>query len=235
MHVFYQPDLTTDQIVLSEEESKHCIRVLRLKKGDEVNIADGKGTQAIASIADDHVKKCVLQIKQRIIHKPRKNYLHIAIAPTKNFDRMEWFIEKATEMGIEEISFVECEHSERNKINMERCEKVMVSSMKQSKQWWLPKIHDIIPLKKFIESAGVNTLRLMAWCETNEDQSLLKHLNTSAHKHFLFLIGPEGDFTAEEVELAKKSGFTPVSLGENILRTETAALFGCAAVKLISE
>ncbi len=233
MHVFYQPDLTVDHIDLSEEESKHCIRVLRLKKGDEVTLADGKGTQAIASIADDHVKKCVLQVKQRLTHKPRETFLHIAIAPTKNFDRMEWFIEKATEMGIEEITFIECERSERNKINKERCEKVAISAMKQSKQWWLPKIHDIIPLKKLIESSGKDSLKLIAWCETNEKQSLTKHLNTSVHKHLLVLIGPEGDFTAEEVELAKKSGFTPVTLGENILRTETAALFACATVKVI--
>lgn len=233
MYVFYQPDLTTDQIVLSEEESKHCIRVLRLKKGDEVNIADGKGTQAIASIADDNVKKCVLEVKQRLMHKPRETFLHIAIAPTKNFDRMEWFIEKATEMGIEEISFVECEHSERNRINMERCEKVAVSAMKQSKQWWLPKINDIAPLKMFLGSSDKNALKLLAWCETNEEQSLPKHLKTSTHKHFLLLIGPEGDFTTEEVDLAKKSGFTPVSLGENILRTETAALYACAVINFL--
>lgn len=234
MHVFYQPDISNNNVTLNEEESKHCTRVLRLKKGDIVHLASGGGIQAIASIADDNPKKCVLTIQERIAHAPRPTHLHIAIAPTKNFDRMEWFIEKATEIGIEEITFIECEHSERNKINKERCEKVAISAMKQSKQWWLPKINDIIPLKKFIESTEGNALRLMAWCETNQTDLLNKQLTNSPNHNFTLLIGPEGDFTAWEVELAKAAGFIPISLGENILRTETAALFACASVKIMS-
>ncbi|MBX7204836.1 MAG: 16S rRNA (uracil(1498)-N(3))-methyltransferase [Bacteroidia bacterium] len=235
MHVFYQPDISNNSVTLSEEESKHCTRVLRLKKGDTVHLTSGRGIQAIASIADDNPKKCVLTIHERIAHTPRLTHLHVAIAPTKNFDRMEWFIEKATEIGIEEITFIECEHSERNKINKERCEKVAVSAMKQSKQWWLPKIHNIIPLKKFIESPEKKSLKLIAWCETNQTNLLQEEIRKSSAGNFTFLIGPEGDFTAQEVELAKAAGFIPVSLGENILRTETAALYGCAIVKTFSK
>lgn len=235
MYVFYQPDISNNHVTLSEDESKHCTRVLRLKKGDTIHLANGCGIEAIASIADDNPKKCVLIIQERITHAPRLTHLHIAIAPTKNFDRMEWFIEKATEMGIEEITFIECEHSERNKINKERCEKVAISAMKQSKQWWLPKIHDIVPLKKLIESSDRDSLKLIAWCETNQTNLLREVIRNSASRHFTFLIGPEGDFTAEEVELTKKSGFSLVSLGENILRTETAALYACATLKVLSE
>jgi 16S rRNA (uracil1498-N3)-methyltransferase len=139
MHVFYVPVLGEDIITLSEEESKHAIRVLRLKKGELVHLADGKGTQCISSIADDNVKKCTLQIKERINHKPRATHLHVTIAPTKNFDRIEWFIEKATELGIEEISFMECTRGERSKVNLDRCIKTAVSAMKQANNGGYPK------------------------------------------------------------------------------------------------
>lgn len=231
MHVFYVPVLGEDLITLSEEESKHAIRVLRLKKGEVVHLADGKGTQCIASIADDNVKKCTLQIAERITHKPRATCLHIAIAPTKNFDRMEWFIEKATELGIEEISFIECTRGERSKINLDRCIKTAVSAMKQSKQWWLPQINDIIPFKKMLEITEADTLKLMAWCETDKQESVHKYLKNSAHQNLIFLIGPEGDFTENEVHQAQEKGFIPVSLGTGILRTETAALYVCALSK----
>lgn len=233
MHVFYVPELGEDLLTLSEEESKHAIRVLRLKKGEELHLADGKGMQCIATIIDDNVKKCSLQIKERIHHKPRTTTLHIAIAPTKNFDRIEWFIEKATEMGIEEISFIECTRGERNKINLDRCIKTAVSAMKQSKQWWLPQINNIVIFQKFLETtAHSNATKLIAWCETDKQELILKHINTSApSKHLIFLIGPEGDFTENEILQAQQNRFIPVSLGAGILRTETAALYVCALAK----
>ncbi|MEI6507397.1 MAG: 16S rRNA (uracil(1498)-N(3))-methyltransferase [Bacteroidota bacterium] len=243
MHIFYQPDLTQNEIFLNEEESKHCVRVLRLKKSDEVELIDGKGTSAIANIIDDNPKRCLLNISLRTAHQALRTYkLHIAIAPTKNFDRTEWFIEKAVEIGIDEISFIECRNSERIKVNMQRCEKVAISAMKQSKQFWLPKINDIRKsdevIKKLrdeeMKGLGNEGLKLIAWCETDTTQSLHHFITSSLHpQNITILIGPEGDFTKEEVELAIKNNFKTVSFGENRLRTETAALYACTAINVL--
>lgn len=235
MHVFFQPDIPSTTLQLNEEESKHCVRVLRLKKGDEVHIADGKGTHAIAVITDDHPKRCELQITERTLHEPSRNYyLHILVAPTKNMERTEWFLEKATEAGIDEISFIETTNSERAKINMERCEKIIVSAMKQSKQWFLPKLNNIEKLTTVFPTIG-GDLKLIAWCETPQTDLLTKYLNdnTINQPRITILIGPEGDFTEAETLLAQKFGFKPSSLGTSILRTETAALYACMAVKTI--
>jgi 16S rRNA (uracil1498-N3)-methyltransferase len=133
---FYLPNLDQDDFEFSEEESKHCIRVLRKKKGDQIQLIDGKGTEALAEIVSDNPKKCSGQIVQRILHKPNRNYhLHLAIAPTKNFDRMEWMLEKCIEIGVDEISFIITANSERDKINLERCEKIAIAAIKQSKQF----------------------------------------------------------------------------------------------------
>lgn len=234
MHVFFQPLITGSSVTLNEDESKHCIRVLRMQKGDRVHLADGKGTHAVASIIDDNPKKCVLEIVERtLVEKFHPYYLHIFIAPTKNFDRMEWFIEKATEAGIDEITFIETTNSERSKINPERCEKIAVSAMKQSKQWWLPKINPIVKLKEALNFTQPEALKLIAWCETDREQKLQDALTRNSQNHIAVLIGPEGDFTSEEIGFVKSAGFEPVSLGNSILRTETAALFACMAVKTI--
>lgn len=237
MHVFYQTDLSQNQIVLSEDESKHCVRVLRLKNGDEVDLADGKGTHAKAVIVDDHPKKCVLQIAERTLHTQaessgRNYYLHIVVAPTKNFDRMEWFIEKATEAGIDEITFIETENSERAKVNLDRCEKIAVSAMKQSKQWYLPKINALQKITDFFKQ-DIQGAKFMAWCETNDTALINQKIKQLIENHITILIGPEGDFTEAEVKLAQQHQFVPVSLGKTILRTETAALYACFTVKAI--
>lgn len=236
MHVFYQPELNQNHITLTEDESKHCVRVLRMQKGDVVYLADGKGTKAKAVVDDDHPKRCVLQITEQQHLTPQqssgRNYtLHIMVAPTKNFDRMEWFIEKAVEAGVDEITFIETENSERAKVNLERCEKIAVSAMKQSKQWYLPKLNPLVDFKKVITNLP-ETEKLMAWCETEQTQQLAQvHQKTSTQ--ITLLIGPEGDFSPTEVELAKQQGFILVSLGSTILRTETAALYGVMAFKAL--
>ena len=242
MHIFYQPDLTQNEIFLEEEESKHCVRVLRMKIGDEVELIDGKGTSAIAKIINDHPKKCSLQLQTKNFKSKTLNYkLHIAIAPTKNFERIEWFIEKAVEVGIDEISFIECKNSERVKVNMQRCEKVAISAMKQSKQFWLPKINDVRKSDEMMKELSDEELKLIAFCETDTKQTLHQHINQSTvtssevEKHQItILIGPEGDFTKEEVELALKNNFKTVSFGENRLRTETAALYACMAINVLT-
>jgi 16S rRNA (uracil1498-N3)-methyltransferase len=242
MHTFYQPDLLSDAILLSEEESKHCVRVLRVKKGDRVTLVDGKGTSATALVIDDHPKKCLLHIENKQHHATHRNYyLHMLVSPTKNFDRMEWFLEKAVEAGIDEISFLLCDNSERTRVPMERCEKVAISAMKQSKQFWLPKINGMKYFTEALQEQRHNGITLLAWCEADSSQTL-QHLiqpmhNTppvsSANQTICILIGPEGDFSKTEADTAILMDFKPVSFGASRLRTETAALFACIATHVL--
>lgn len=238
MQLFFHPHLNENEIILPEDESKHCVRVLRKKIGDEIILIDGKGTEAITEIVDDNPKKCKLHIRHRTLHQVNRTFnLHLVVAPTKNFDRMEWMIEKCVEMGIDEITFIETSNSERAKINLERCEKIAISAIKQSKQYWLPKINEIQKLDSFLKNLAdksENELRCMAWCETELTEHIKRHINTSAYQQIVVLIGPEGDFTASEVHLAKSKDFIPVSLGKNILRTETAALYATAVINALS-
>ena len=234
MHLFYQANLALNTIILSEEESKHCVKVLRLKNGDIIHLADGNGTHAKAIITNDNPKRCELRIQTKeAIPKSGNHNLHIALAPTKNNERIEWFIEKAVEAGIDEISFIETANTERSKINLERCEKIAISAMKQSKQWYLPKINTMIPLNQFIEKEN-NGIKLISWCETLQTDFIAQHiLKEKANQKIIVLIGPEGDFTTTEIMHATKFGYIPVSLGNTILRTETAALFVCMSVKTL--
>ena len=235
MHIFYQPDLTQNEIFLDEEESKHCVRVLRMKKDDEVELIDGKGSSAIAKIIDDNPKRCVLNIINRKSHILNRTYkIHIAVAPTKNFDRMEWFIEKAVEIGIDEISFIECKNSERVKVNMQRWEKVAISAMKQSKQFWLPKINDVRKSDEVMKELSDEELKLIAFCETDIKQTLHHQITKSSNHQITILIGPEGDFTKDEIDFAIKNNFKTVSFGENRLRTETAALYACMVINILT-
>lgn len=230
MHIFFQPDLTSDSILLSEEESKHAIRVLRLNVGEEVQLVDGKGNRAVAEVADAHPKRCVLKINSRSAEKPKRNfYLHIAVAPTKNIERIEWFVEKATEIGIDEITLIECEHSERTVVKVERLEKVAVSAMKQSQQSWMPVINDVIPIGRFLSTSNAE-INLIAHCDEGAKNPI--NVLSFADKKVLILIGPEGDFSPVEIKSAIANGFSPVSLGETRLRTETAALYAVMAVNL---
>lgn len=225
MQFFYLPHLAQDHFEFSEEESKHCIRVLRKKKGDQIQLIDGNGTEALAEITSDNPKKCSGKIVQRILHPPNRNYhLHLAIAPTKNFDRMEWMLEKCIEIGVDEISFIITANSERDKINLERCEKIAIAAIKQSKQFYLPSIHPIQSFQNFLVRTKAIPNKWIAWCESDKTDFLGKQINVAANSNNLVCLGPEGDFTTEEVEAAKAFQCIPCSLGPNILRTETAAV-----------
>jgi len=233
MHVFYQPHIDNDEIVLSEEESKHCVRVLRLYKDDEVTITDGKGVKAAAVLLEAHPKKCVLKVMHREQMPKSHNYdLHLLVAPTKNFDRMEWLIEKLVESGITRITFIQTANGERTKVNMGRCRKIAISAMKQSKQWWLPQIDDVVPFEQAVKEAGAASVKLVAWCPVAQQESISKQLQYA--RQVALCIGPEGDFTSNEIAITGRYGFIPVSLGASILRTETAALYACMAVKSIN-
>lgn len=231
MQLFYTPDITDSNFYLDEMESKHAVRVLRLANGDKIQLVDGKGNFFEAKIVDAHPKRCEVEIIKKIIEFNKRNhYLHLAVAPTKNIDRFEWFLEKATEIGVDEITPVLCDHSERKVIKNDRLEKVIISAMKQSIKAYLPKLNLLTPLKNILES-DFDGRKFIAHCYEQDKRELKKELDLSESN--LILIGPEGDFSEEEVKLALQKQFIPVSLGESRLRTETAAVVACHTVNLL--
>lgn len=221
MHVFYTPDIDHSN-ALPEEEATHAVRVLRLQPGDEVMLTDGKGCFYKAEISVCDKKHCLVNILDKQPQAPLwRNHIHLAVAPTKNMDRMEWLAEKATEIGLDEITFLDCRYSERKVIKTERIEKILVSAIKQSLKARLPILHDMTSFVQFV-SQPFNGQKYIAHCYKNQRQELRDVLVPG--EDAVVLIGPEGDFSEEEVSLALSKGFTPVSLGPSRLRTETAAL-----------
>jgi 16S rRNA (uracil1498-N3)-methyltransferase len=232
MYLFYSETILGNYHVLSRDESKHCIKVLRLKKGDVIHLTDGKGNLYETIIAEDNINKCRLGIRRVIPEYGRRNFsLHIAIAPTKNINRLEWFLEKATEIGIDRITPLICKHSERKNIQPDRLKKVMVSAMKQSLKAYLPILDAAVDLQKFIQH-DFHAEKYIAYCSENFNGSLKESYTTG--KDVLILIGPEGDFSADEVNKALTAGFKPITLGPARLRTETAALVACASVNFLN-
>lgn len=227
MHLFYLPELRPQikSCILSEEESKHACRVLRLKMGDEIELLDGIGGRYVAEIKDDNPKRCVVDILSVEVSTIPKYEIHIAIAPTKNMDRIEWFVEKATELGATKITFLKCDRSERKAINLERIEKIAMAAMKQSKRTFLPIIEPLVTFSNFVET---NNNGVMAHCENDEKESIVSFVKPT---NLPVLIGPEGDFTKDEILLAKKYGYKFVTLGETRLRTETAGLYAVMLLK----
>ena len=234
MQLFYTPDIDAASATyqLNEEESKHCARVLRLPTGDKVQLIDGRGNFYTAAITDPHPKRTSLQIisVQKDFHK-RNHYLHIAIAPTKNIERLEWFLEKATEIGIDEISLIICQRSERKEAKIERLDKIITSAIKQSIKAWHPVLNEPIALNKLL-TTRFDGQKFIAHCEEG-DRFTLKH-ELKPFGKYLVLIGPEGDFTPKEVDDALKNGFKAITLGESRLRTETAALEACFEVNFLN-
>lgn len=232
MHVFYTPDIQT-KAELPEEEAQHCTRVLRLTAGDEITLTDGKGNFYRAAISAATNKRCLVTIKETIFQQPLwQGHLHIALAPTKNMDRNEWFAEKATEIGLDELTFLNCRFSERKVIKTERIEKILVSAIKQSLKARLPKLNEMIDFNAFI-SRDFEGQKFIAHCYEGEKPLLKKAFEKG--KDALVLIGPEGDFSEEEVKKAIEKGFTPISLGQSRLRTETAALVACHTLSLMNQ
>lgn len=233
MQLFYVPNISGTEILLDETESKHAIRVLRLQNGNRVQIVDGKGGFFEAEISDANPKKCRLSIIKSQAEFGKKDFhLYIAIAPTKNIDRFEWFLEKATEIGIDEITPLITAHSERKTLNPERLEKILVSAMKQSLKAYLPKLNNLTSLKELVINNRTEN-KFIAYCDDIQ-KNHLKDLDVKGKKT-LILIGPEGDFSPEEVEFAIENGFEVVSLGSARLRTETAGIVTCNIVNLANE
>lgn len=224
MALFYAPDIT-DNWELPEEEAAHSIRVLRLSVGSEIEITDGKGHFYKAEISSIAGKHCYVQAKETI-EQPKgwQGRVHIAIAPTKNIDRIEWMVEKAVEIGLDEITFLNCRFSERKVVKTDRIERIVVSAMKQSLKPFKTQVNKLVDFKKFI-AQPTEGAKYIAHCYQSEKLLLKDALQ--AGEDATVLIGPEGDFSPEEVELAIKAGYRPVSLGNSRLRTETAGLVAC--------
>ena len=233
MQLFYVPNISGAEVILNETESKHAIRVLRLSESDEIELIDGEGGFYRARITDANPKKCKLSIIDSQTEFGKKDFhLHIAIAPTKNIDRTEWFLEKCTEIGIDEITPLLSEHSERKVIKPERLEKILVSAMKQSVKAYLPRLNELTKLSDLLQQA-TETKKYIAHCIEGEKPHL-KNVVKPGEK-VLILIGPEGDFSPEEVNLALQSGFKAISLGDARLRTETAGVVACHIVNLAND
>lgn len=231
MNIFYQPHITDGVLSLDPEESRHCVKVLRKNAGDTIRITDGKGSFYDATITTANASQCTFQIDKSTPSPLPAWDIHIAIAPTKNADRIEWFVEKAVELGVQAITLIECDNSERTYQKTERLTKVAVSAMKQSLKAWLPEIHGLVKIDTLISSVAAKQ-RFIAYV----DQSNPSHLQTvaSANQSYLVLIGPEGDFSHRELASAMEHGFKKVSLGQSRLRTETAGIAACHILNLIN-
>jgi 16S rRNA (uracil1498-N3)-methyltransferase len=236
MQLFYHPEakFKDQELAFDKEESRHIIKVLRKDAGDILYITNGLGSFFTSEIVMANHNKCVVKLLEETPQKPRPYQLHLAVAPTKLNDRFEWFLEKAVEIGISEITPVFCDHSERTKIKPERYEKIIQSAMKQSLKAFLPKLNKAVSFSEFIKIQTQNTVqKYIAHCAQGEKKSLKDVLQPK--EDVLILIGPEGDFALREIELALENKFIAVSLGESRLRTETAAIVACHSVAFINE
>lgn len=231
---FYAPDILTNP-VLPESDSQHCIRVLRHSVGDVIDIIDGQGHRLKCRIADPHPKRCLVEIVEcENISRQWPCSITAAVAPTKHLDRMEWLIEKLVEVGIDRFVPLLCRHSERKEIKPERLEKIAISAMKQSLKATLPQIDKMTPLSSFVSEKADNTDRYVAYCDPSIPRRLLAK-EIKPNRDTVILIGPEGDFSPEEIRHTLDAGFIPVSLGDCRLRTETAALDAVVAIHTINQ
>jgi 16S rRNA (uracil1498-N3)-methyltransferase len=234
MQLFYNPDIdeTTETFSFDKEESRHIIKVLRKKDSDILHVTNGLGLLFETEITLASDNKCIVEVLSIKKSPEPKFRLHLAVAPTKMNDRFEWFLEKATEIGIQEITPIICDRSERKVINLERFEKIILSAMKQSNETYLPKLNEAISFKEFIKQKN-DGLQLIAHCEETDKKSLKEVLKPN--ENVTILIGPEGDFSDKEIALALENNFQPVMLGNTRLRTETAAVVACHSVVFFNE
>ena len=232
MHIFYTPDITGKEYLLNEQEARHASKVLRLITGDEVLLIDGRGNRYQAEIMANMGKRTMVKVNSvESFEKRSSHYLHLAIAPTKNMDRLEFFLEKATEIGVDEITPLLCRYSERKTIKDERLERVVVAAMKQSVKAFMPKINPLTKVEDFVKKQHQGG-KYIAHCY-DKPKTPLKTL-TTGNEASVVMIGPEGDFSLEEVEYAEANGFNSVELGKERLRTETAGIVACHTVNLMN-
>jgi len=232
MNIFYNRDI--DSLILDKEESHHCSKVLRMRPGDQITLIDGCGCYANAEltiVTDKRTEYLVLDKKEN--YNSLNYNLHIAIAPTKNMNRFEWFVEKATEIGISEITPIVSDNSERKVLKKDRLEKLIIAACKQSRKARFPKLNELKDFRSFIGLAfEMETKKMIAHCYPNERQ---KMSNVGNLKNTVLCIGPEGDFSQNEIEEANKMGYINITMGKSRLRTETAAVYACAAINLLNQ
>lgn len=233
MQLFYNPDIseTTKEFKINADESKHLLKVLRKKKGDEFQITNGKGWLFVASLVNVDPKNTTAMVVSSQKRHRKMHSLHMVVAPTKSNDRFEWFLEKATEIGVNEITPIFCNRSERKTLKMARLQKVLQGAMKQSLRTFLPVLHEPISFTEYMKKKHSGIL-FIAHCHDEEKMELKRRI--APDKPITILIGPEGDFTEAEVDLAYEHGFLSVSLGESRLRTETAAIYACTTVAVFN-
>ncbi len=233
MQLFYNPDIseTTKEFKINADESKHLLKVLRKKKGDEFQITNGKGWLFVASLVNVDPKNTTAMVVSSQKRHRKMHSLHMVVAPTKSNDRFEWFLEKATEIGVNEITPIFCNRSERKTLKMARLQKVLQGAMKQSLRTYLPVLHEPISFTEYMKKKHSGIL-FIAHCHDEEKMELKRRI--APDKPITILIGPEGDFTEAEVDLAYEHGFLSVSLGESRLRTETAAIYACTTVAVFN-
>lgn len=238
MYLFYTPQIVGEEeeigktYSLDAEESGHCVRVLRYTRGDEILLTNGQGMTYTAEIINPNPRHCeftVLTAEKQ--EKHHSNYIHIAIAPTKNIERIEWFVEKCTEIGVDEITPLLCRYSERKQLRVDRLEKIILSAAKQSLTPYMPKLNGLTDCADFIRNAKEET-KFIAHCYKEDKRELRKEIMPG--KSVVVMIGPEGDFSEEEIATALENGFVPVSLGDSRLRTETAGIVACHICNLFS-
>ncbi|QXP58615.1 16S rRNA (uracil(1498)-N(3))-methyltransferase [Olleya sp. HaHaR_3_96] len=234
MQLFYNPDIdaNTEQFIFPKDESRHIVKVLRKQTGDLLYITNGKGYLFKAELVIADQKKCVITILDTTLQEPLNYKLHLAVAPTKMNDRYEWFLEKATEIGITSITPIICDHSERKVVKLERFEKIIQSAMKQSLNCYYPIINQPISFKEYCNQEFLGDLYI-AHCEKTDKKTLKSQISST--NEITILIGPEGDFSVKEIEIAIKNKFIPVTLGNTRLRTETAAIVACHSVAFVNE
>ncbi len=232
MRLFYEPDVTRHW--LSPEESHHCVKVLRMRKGALIQLVDGKGNFYKVEILEADPKKCTFSIIEEITQPPDNFYTHVALAPTKNIDRMAWMVEKCVEIGTHEISFLTTKNTERKILKEEKLKKIAIQAMKQSRRAFLPKINSLITFKTFLQRSPTEEQLFIAHiAEQGEHYPVFAKLLLPA-KRCCILVGPEGDFTQQEVAAALEKNYLAVSLGNNRLRTETAGLVACHTIHLVN-
>jgi 16S rRNA (uracil1498-N3)-methyltransferase len=234
MQIFYAPDIEGNEYTLGETESHHCIRVLRMKAGSELTIIDGKGSIFSAVILKPDTKACVVSVTGRSRDLQKRDYrLHIAISPLKNPDRFEWFIEKSVELGVDEITPLICDNTEKPRIRQERIQNLIISAMKQSLKSTLPVLGEPGSFRDFV-SAHRQGCRMIAHCDQSKKRSGIFDVYTKG-TDALILVGPEGDFSNAEISLAVETGFIPVHLGNSRLRSETAGIAACHSVYFLNQ
>lgn len=233
MQLFYVPEYNGESLVtLDKEESAHIVRVLRLKENEEISLTDGRGNFFFAKIIDANPNRCAVEIYKIIEEYCKKDfYIHLAIAPTKNINRIEWLLEKATELGIDEITPLLCEHSERKDVKNERLEKILVSAMKQSLKAYKPVLNPMTKIEDLIRNSKEEQ-KFICYCEG--ERKFIKDV-CEKHKSYLVLIGPEGDFSPKEIALCKEHNFSLITLGSQRLRTETAALYAISNLHFVNQ